>query len=495
MATKLALANLQNLAPKVSVPSYGRETLSPGIIHIGVGNFHRAHQQIYLDNLFAKGLSKDWAVIGAGVRSHDRIMRDKLMAQDFLTTGIELGDNGPSACIIGSMIGFLDVEDTNAALIAGLCDESTRIVSLTVTEGGYFLDASSSDIDYTAPDLQFDIANPERPRSAFGAIVSALKARREAGLLPFTVMSCDNIEGNGEVTRRLVVGLAAKTDPGLAEWIEANVTFPNSMVDGIVPATGDHERTLALKEFGIDDPVPVTFESYRQWVVEDKFVAGRPALEDVGVKFSSAVHDYERMKIRVLNGGHALITYPAALLEYEIVHEAMADPLIHAFFRKVEEQEILPHVKPIGDIQPSAYLDLIDKRFSNKAILDTTRRLGFDGSSRQPKFIVSSIAEGLKASTPVSGLALVSASWARYCEGSTDAGGRTAPNDPLWDELQNRAVAARQNPSAWLEMDAIYGKVSQNPAFANAFDYWLRSLWQKGTASTLRAYVDGNFPQ
>lgn len=492
---KLSLTAMRSLNPAVVVPAFERDDLTPGIVHIGVGNFHRAHQQLYLDNLFAKGLSRDWAVVGAGVRKADDIMRERLEEQDFLTTGIELSDSGAKARVIGSMIKFLPVEDDNRALIAELSQPYIRIVSLTVTEGGYFLDSGTGEPDYDLTDLKHDAARPEEPVTAFGAIVSALKMRRQNGSGPLTVMSCDNIEGNGDVTRGLLVGLAARSDTELAKWIEANVTFPNSMVDGIVPATGDFERALVRDRFGIDDPAPVTFETYRQWVVEDKFAAGRPKLEEVGVTFSDEVHAYERMKIRVLNGGHALITYPAALLGFEIVHEAMADPLIHAFFRKVEQEEVLPHVTQIGDVSPAAYLDLIDRRFSNKSILDTTRRLGFDGSSRQPKFILSSVADGIKAGTSISGLALVSACWARYCEGSTDVGGVTSPNDPLWSQLQQRAIAAKENPAVWLEMDAIYGKVSSNEAFRSSFEHWLRSLWDKGTAQTLKEYLEGDRPR
>lgn len=486
---KLSASNLHALGPNVSVPGYDRAKLSAGIVHIGVGNFHRAHQQLYLDNLFAKGLSMDWAVMGAGVRPTDAAMRTRLADQDFLTTGVELSDHGASARVLGSMVGFLPVQEDNAALIAELSKPSIRIVSLTVTEGGYFLDSGTGEPDYDHADLKHDVASPDRPVTAFGAIIAGLKRRLANGVGPLTVMSCDNIEGNGDVTKGLLIGLASRSDEKLAHWIDQNVTFPNSMVDGIVPVTGDRERGLVREQFGIEDPVPVTFETYRHWVIEDKFVAGRPLLEEVGVTFSLEVHDFERMKIRVLNGGHALMTYPSALLGYEIVHEAMADPLIHAFFRKVEKDEVLPHVKEVGGVSPDDYLDLIDRRFSNTSIVDTTRRLGFDGSSRQPKFILSSVADGIAANISVSGLALVSACWARYCEGTTDSGHVTAPNDPLWDELQLRARLAKADPVVWLDMDAIYGKVSGNEAFRKSFAYWLNSLWTKGTAATLKEYL------
>jgi mannitol 2-dehydrogenase len=279
------------------------------------------------------------------------------------------------------------------------------------------------------------------------------------------------------------------SDPALADWISQYVTFPNSMVDGIVPVTSDRERQLVLDKFGIEDLAPVTSETYRQWVVEDRFAAGRPSLEKVGVTFSDDVAKYERMKIRILNGGHAIITYPSALMDLEIVSDAMANPLIHAFFRKVETTEVLPHVDPIPDVTPAKYLDLIDGRFSNTAIVDTTRRLGFDGSSRQPKFILSSVADGLAAGSPVTGLALVSACWARYCAGKTDSGVSITANDPDWDRLKQLSLQARAEPLAWLSLKEVYGNVATDGRFAAAFAKWLPMLWERGTANTLGAYL------
>lgn len=488
---KLSNRTLASLPQTVKVPQYDRSRLSPGIIHVGVGNFHRAHQARYLDDLFNLGQDLDWAIIGAGVRPADAAMRDRLRDQDFLTTAVETDKDGIFARVIGSMIDFIPVEPDNATLIATMAQPHVRIVSMTVTEGGYYIDAATKGFARNHPDMLADARQPDRPATVFGAIIAALARRRASGLGPFTVMSCDNIPGNGNVSREVVTTLARMSDAALADWIAQNVAFPNSMVDGIVPVTGERERTLVRDRFGIEDAAPVTFEQYRQWVLEDRFCAGRPRLEKVGVTFSDQVHKYEAMKLRVLNGGHALMTYPAALLDFEIVHEAMADPLIHAFFRKVEEEEILPHVSPIGDVTPAAYLDLIDRRFCNPAIIDTTRRLGYDGSNRQPKFILASVADGLKSGAPVEGLALVAASWCRYCDGTTDSGKPIEANDPLWPQLRQAAAAARTTPAAWLAMRDIYGDLGGAPRFAEAFSRWLGSLWQRGTKATLQHYLNG----
>ncbi len=475
----------------VFLPRYDRSALTPGIVHIGLGNFHRAHMAVYLDDLFNLGEGHDWAILGAGVRAPDAQMRDALLAQDCLSTVIELDPQGKTARRVGAMIDFLPVEPENAALIAAMARPEIRIVSLTVTEGGYFIDAETGGFDAEASAIRADAANPDRPVTAFGAIIAALKVRRLAGLLPFTVMSCDNLPGNGHVTRATVTGLARLSDPELAVWIEGNVSFPNAMVDRITPATGPRERAMAAA-FGLgDDPVPVTCEPFRQWVVEDRFPTGRPALEKVGVTFSDQVHAYEMMKIRILNGGHAIIAYPGGLMDIEYVHEAMAHPLISAFLDKVEAEEVIPYVPPVPETDIPAYYRLIRTRFSNPEVADTERRLCFDGSNRQPKFIVPSVRDALAAGGPVEGLALVSALWCRYCAGTSDSGTAIAPNDPDWARLTALAAAARQDPQLWLAQPAIYGDLANSPAFADAFGRWLSALWQKGTAATLTRYCSG----
>jgi mannitol 2-dehydrogenase len=472
--------------PAPRLPAYDRSKLTPGIVHIGLGNFHRAHMAVYLDDLFALGEGHDWAILGAGVREGDATMRTALMAQDCLSTVIELDPKGRSARRIGSMIGFLPVEADNAALIAAMSRPEIRIVSLTVTEGGYFIDPATGHFDPHHPEIAADAARPHR--TAFGAIIAALKARRAAGTPPFTVMSCDNLPGNGHVTQAAVTGLARLHDAALADWIAENVAFPNGMVDRITPATGPRERAMAAA-FGLDDPVPVTCEPFRQWVLEDNFPQGRPALEMVGVTLTPHVHAYELMKIRILNGGHATIAYPGGLLDIEYVHEAMAHPLIRGFLNKVETEEIIPYVPPVPDTDIAAYYRLIVERFSNPEVADTERRLCLDGSNRQPKFIIPSVRDALAAGGSIDGLALVSALWCRYCFGETDSGTPIPPNDPNWHHLQAQARAAKTDPEVWLRMKTIYGALADNPQFASAFAKALTALWDKGTTQTLLDYI------
>ncbi|MCC1480788.1 mannitol dehydrogenase family protein [Roseibaca sp. Y0-43] len=485
---QLRNATLGDIPATVLRPSYARDRLTPGIVHIGMGNFHRAHQAWYLHRLMQQGAAQDWAIIGAGVRAGDAVMREKLLAQDCLTTLIELRPDGTSAEICGSMIGFLPVEAENAALIAQMADPAIRIVSLTVTEGGYFVNPATGSFDPTSPDIVHDAANPEAPRTAFGAIVAALRLRRAAGVGPFTVQSCDNLRGNGDITRDTVLGLARLSDPALADWIAQNCTFPNSMVDCIVPATGAAE-IAAARAFGIDDAAPVTHENFRQWVIEDKFCAGRPDWDRVGATFTDRVHDYEAMKIRILNAGHQVLANAGDLLGLVTIADCMADADVLAFWRKVEATEIVPHVAPVPDMQPMDYMHLIERRFSNPAIRDTTRRVAFDGSSRHPGFVLPILRDALVADARLSGLALVEALWARMCAGTREDGSEIEPNDPQWDALRAQAQLARSRPAAWLEQQAIYGGLAQEPRFARAFTQWLDLIWQDGARAALALYT------
>lgn len=479
------------VTPAFSLPAYDRSRLTPGIVHIGLGNFHRAHMAVYLDDLFALGEGMDWAIIGAGVRAPDARMRDALLGQDCLSTVIELDPAGKSARRIGAMVDFLPVAPDNAPLIAAMTRPEIRIVSLTVTEGGYFVDPATGQFDPAHPDIIADARNPDRPATAFGAILAALRARRAHGVPAFTVMSCDNLPGNGDVTRAAVTGLARLSDPALADWVAAEVAFPNGMVDRITPATGPRERAMAAS-FGLaDDPVPVTCEPFRQWVLEDHFPAGRPPLEKVGVTFTPNVHAFEAMKIRILNGGHAIIAYPGGLMDIEYVHEAMADPLIAGFLDKVEREEIIPILPPVPDTDLHAYYDLIRVRFSNPEVADTERRLCLDGSNRQPKFIIPSIADNLARGYLPRGLILESALWCRYCMGKSDAGLDIAPNDPNWDRLQSTARAAQADPALWLAMEDIYGAMGRDPQVIACFAGFLADLGKRGTRAVLADFLKG----
>lgn len=488
MTTKLCIANLDNITGGVEKPSYRAVDLTAGIIHVGIGNFHRAHQSIYLHRLFEQGLDRDWAILGAGVTEYDRIMRSKLETQNWLTTVVELNPKQLSARITGSMIDYIDINPP--AIIEAMADPAIRIVSLTVTEGGYFLDAETGGFNQSHPDIIAEIHNPEAPNTVFGIIIAALLKRRNHGVSPFTVMSCDNLPENGNVTARTLLGLANLVNADLHDWIADNVAFPNSMVDCITPATSERELELVKNTFGVDDSAPVVCEPFHQWVLEDKFPPGRPALENVGVEFVEDVAPYELMKLRILNGGHASIAYIAALLDIHYVHDAMLNPLITGFLSKLEYEEIIPTLEAIPGVSFTDYYEKIIERFSNEAVGDTIPRLCYDGFNRQPKFILPVIEDRLAQQNSIEGLALECAFWCRYCYGTTDSGAEIPANDPQWERLNKQARLAKDDPSKWLELTEVYGKLSQNEIFRKSFSSHLNSLWEKGISKTVKQYLD-----
>ncbi len=485
---RLSAASLADLRPTVAVPSYDRAAVTPGILHVGVGNFHRAHQAVYANDLLNAGHDPDWGIRGAGVRPADAAMRDRLAAQDWLSSVVEIDAGGLSASVIGAMVDFLPVAAGHRPIIAAIADPATRIVSLTVTEGGYYVDSATGVFDVAHPDIAQDALTPDSPLTVFGAIVAGL-ARRRAAKAPITVMSCDNLPGNGDVTRNAVLGLARATDADLAAWIADNVTFPNGMVDRITPATSESQIRMLRDEFGIEDAAPVFCEPFRQWVLEDAFAAGRPDWDAAGVTLTSNVHDYEAMKIRVLNGGHAIIAYAGGLAGIEFVHDAMQHPVIEAFLRKTEARDVLPDVKPVGDLSPAGYLDLTVERFRNPGVADTITRLCFDGSNRQPKFILPSVRDALARGHDPQGLALVSALWCRYCLGRTDAGAPIGPNDPNWDALKAAARRAESDPLAWLDQAEIYGDLRHSRRFCDGFAAAHRGIAESGAIGALEHYL------
>ena len=490
MTIKLSAATLGQISGEVAKPSYQNTDLSAGIVHVGVGNFHRAHQSTYLHRLFEMGIDRDWAIVGAGVTQYDEAMRERLVSQDWLTTVVELDPEQLSAHVTGAMIDFIEVD--HSAIIRAMAAPEVRIVSLTVTEGGYFVDAQSGGFESSHPDIVADGSNPGSPKTVFGVIIAALAARREKGIPPFTVMSCDNLPENGHVAKQAVLGLAKLQGNEIHDWIATQVAFPNSMVDCITPATGEREIGIVRDTFGIDDNAPVVCEPFHQWVLEDNFCNGRPALEKVGVEFVADVAPYELMKLRILNGGHASIAYLAGLLDIHYVHDAMNNPLVSRYLTKLENEEIIPTLQPIPGVSFDSYYQKIIERFSNEAVGDTIPRLCFDGLNRQPKFILPVIEARLEEQQSIDGLVLECALWCRYCYGTTESGKQIPPNDDQWPRLNSLAQLARDNPAQWLELGDVYGSLSQRSEFKQAFTDALNRIWEIGTPAAVEHYLAGD---
>lgn len=482
-------------AGKLSVPKYDPKTIKAGILHIGVGNFHRSHLAAYMNDLFDKnptGDNADWGIVGGGIMHFDAAKRDLLESQDWLQTIVEQDATTAKGIVIASMVDFLPVDHVNKQhkeLQDSLASPNIKIVSMTVTEGGYYL--SDGKFNLQALDIQHDVAAPTEPHTIFGMMVKALMIRKNAGVPPFTVLSCDNMPHNGAVVKSVMVQLAAAMHgEEFANWMQESVAFPSSMVDRITPGTTEATKAFVQETYGYADKAPIFCEPFRQWVIEDAFSAGRPAWEQLeNVTIVKDVVPFETMKIRILNGGHASLCYPAALLGIEYIHEAMEHPIIGPFLDTLERHEIIPTVPPVPDTDLKEYWGLIAKRFANPVLQDTIGRNCYDGASRQPKFIVPTAGDGLKAGKSVDGLALVSAMWCRYCMGTTEAGETIPANDPQWDALQSKAQAAKKDPTVWLGMIDVYGDVGLDPVFKESFGKALTTIENKGVEIVMQEYI------
>ncbi|MCH6163326.1 mannitol dehydrogenase family protein [Streptomyces marispadix] len=470
-------------------PRYDRTQLTAGIVHFGVGNFHRAHQAMAIDRLLADGLARDYGICGVGVLPSDARMRDVLTAQNGLYT-LELRhpDGSREARIIGSLIDYLYAPDDPGAVVERLARPEVRIVSLTVTEGGYHIDQTTGEFDPSDENIQHDLAHPGAPRSTFGLIVAGLRRRRAAGLPPFTVMSCDNLPGNGHVARGTIIAFARLQDADLADWISAEVSFPNSMVDRITPATSDADREHIRSAYHVDDEWPVPAEPFFQWVLEDDFGNGRPPFEQAGVEVVDDVTPYELMKLRLLNVGHQAMAYFGYLAGHRYVHEAMADPDLRALVRRYMDQEGTPTL-PVTGVDLGAYKDTLFERFSNVEVADTLARLCAEGSDRIPKWLVPVIRENLAAGRSIRISAAICASWARYAEGISEDGEPFGIVDRLAAERQEAARRQRAHPVAFIENQSLFGDLAADRTFRAAYTDALAMLHGEGARATYRKIV------
>jgi len=375
-APHLNEAALATLPPAVARPIYQRRDTRIGIVHLGVGAFHRAHQAVYVDDLLTD--DPDWAICGVSLHSSD--VRDALRPQDGLYT-LALLSEQPSLRVIGSVRELLCARDERAAVLARLADPGVRLVTLTITEKGYCL--SGDDLDFAHPEIAHDLASPDTPNGAIGHLVAGLHQRRKLGIAPYTVLSCDNLADNGGRLRHAVLQYAQQIDAGLARWIEAEVAFPRSMVDSITPATDETFRARVAQQLGCIDAWPVQREPYAQWVVEDRFCNGRPAFERAGVTMSDDIAGYDRAKLRLLNGPHSALAYLGSLLEIETVAEAMAEPLLAGFVERLMREDIVPSLDAPRGFDPGVYIDAILARFRNPAIRHRLSQIAWDGSQKR----------------------------------------------------------------------------------------------------------------
>ncbi|WP_460352294.1 MULTISPECIES: mannitol dehydrogenase family protein [unclassified Pseudomonas] len=484
---KLNEQNLHRLAPEVQLPAYNLSDTRQGIAHIGVGGFHRAHQAYYTDALMNTGQALDWAICGVGLRAEDRRARDDLKEQDYLFTLFELGDNDDTEVrVIGAIRDMLLAEDGAQALIDKLADPQIRIVSLTITEGAYCIDDSNGEFMAHLPQIQHDLAHPQTPKTVFGFLCAALEKRRGAGTPAFTIMSCDNLPHNGEVTRKALLAFATLRDPGLRDWIEQNVSFPNAMVDRITPMTSTAHRLQLADKHAVDDAWPVVCEPFVQWVLEDKFVNGRPAWEQVGVQFTDDVSPYEEMKIKLLNGSHLALTYLGFLKGYRFVHETMNDPLFVRYMRAYMDLDVTPQLAPVPGIDLTDYKNTLVARFSNQAIADQLERVCSDGSSKFPKFTIPTINRLIADGKETKRAALVVAAWALYLKGVDENGDTYTIPDPRAEFCQGLVADDALITQRLLAVEEIFGTaIPRSAAFVAAFEWCCNSLREVGVTRTL----------
>ncbi|MDQ3592015.1 MAG: mannitol dehydrogenase family protein [Actinomycetota bacterium] len=480
------------LRESIPVPDYDRSQVRPSIVHLGVGGFHRAHEAMYLDRLMAVAKALEWGICGVGLMPGDRRMQEVLSAQDHLYTLVVKHPDGTlEPRVIGSIVDYLFAPDDYDAVIEKMAAEQTRIVSLTVTEGGYNVHSVTGEFDEKNADVQRDLAADAEPHTMFGLVCAALARRRERGLAPFTVMSCDNIQGNGDVAHKMFAAFARLRDPSFGEWVDSEVHFPNSMVDRITPATSDEDRDAVAELLQVRDEWPVVCEPFTQWALEDSFSLGRPPLEEVGVQLVDDVTPYELMKLRLLNASHQALCYLGYLSGYRYAHEVCQDPLFVDFLLGYMDDEATPTLEPAPGVDLPDYKRQLIERFANAEVRDTLARLCAESSDRIPKWLLPVIRSQLASGGSVERSALVVAAWARYAEGVDEQGEPIEVVDRLRDELIAAARSQHDDPDAFIANREVFGDLVEHAGFMAVYRDHLASLHANGAHATVKAVVAG----
>lgn len=468
---KLNMKTLPLIPREATFPEYDRSVLKAGIVHIGVGAFHRAHQAYYTDTLLQNPANKGWGICGIGLLDSDRKIIDGLAQQDGLYTVLITGQDGiRTARVIGSIIECLYAPDDPEAVIEKMAGADIRIITLTITEGGYNFDSATGEFLIREPAIQTDLKNPENPKTVFGYLTQSLKRRMTQGLKGLTILSCDNIPHNGDVLKKMLLAYAEVAEPMMTDWIRKEIAFPNSMVDRITPVTTVTDKENLKAVFSIDDACPVICEPYIQWVIEDSFVNGRPSWETVGAKFVKDVVPYEKMKIRLLNAGHSLLGFLGILSECKTVDEAVNAPLIPDFLRDFMDKDVTPILGTVEGIDLVKYKVRLIQRFGNPYIKDNLSRICLESSAKIPKFVLPTIRENLEKGGEIKHSTAIVAAWCRYLELAGTPGHNYEIRDVMKDALQKNAVASvKQDPLAFIKMETLFGDLAQSERFVKSY--------------------------
>ncbi len=462
---------IHTIDPSIRVPSYNRKELKTGIVHIGVGGFHRAHQAVVIQKLIEMGGNNNWGICGVGLREGDQKIADTFEKQDCLYSLITRHPGGQVECdLMAQMVDFLWAPVDKQAVINRMAHIETKIVSLTITEGGYNL-RSDGEFDISHPDIQYEIKNPDDPKTIYGYLFAALKKRKASGLAPFTIMSCDNIQHNGDVIKKMMYSFATTRDPDFANWIAAHVAFPNSMVDRITPVTTQAELDYLADHCNLEDEWPVTCEPFLQWIIEDSFSDGRPDFDKVGgVQFVTDVTPYEKMKIRLLNAGHSVLGIFGALMGIQTIDACMENDQLRKILRKFWDSEATPMLDEVEGIDLDEYKDSLQERFGNPNIKDKVSRICSESSAKLPKFLLPTVEENLQKNGNIETATLLIAAWCYYSHKQIDKHGQPLEIiDAMKQELQAAAQQTQEDASAFLKIRQVFGELGEDKEFQDLF--------------------------
>jgi fructuronate reductase len=490
MPDRLTLASLAGVPPDVAKPAYDPANVTVGILHLGLGAFHRAHEAVYTDDVLAS--DPRWGICGVSLKTPRAV--EPLAAQDGLYTFLERTGERVGVRVIGALRETLFAGTSRAALVARFADPAITIVSSTVTEKGYCHDPATGALNALHPDIVHDLAYPDAPESAIGIIVAGLRARRTAHAGRLTFLCCDNLPHNGRMVEGLVRTFAQERDATLARWIDDHVTFPSTMVDRIVPATTDADIAEAQRRLGVHDAAPVTAEPFAQWVIEDRIHAPRPRWEDAGAQLVSDVAPFELMKLRLLNGSHSTLAYLGCLMGHELVWQASRDPLVATLIERQMKEEIVPTLARPPGVDPHAYCAQLLERFRNTALPHRTRQIAMDGSQKLPQRLLATARDRLADGAPLVHLPLAIAGWIRYASGSDEHGGRIEVQDPLAGTFRAIVSEARGDPGpiadGFLDLASVFGAdLVAHYAFREAVRKHVIALFRDGAQVTLAHHL------
>lgn len=484
---KLNTQNLSQFPTDVAIPLYDRSKVKTGIVHVGIGGFHRAHQAYYTDQLLHKENQENWGICGIALLDFDAKIYNTLKEQDGLYTLIvkEL-DGTLTKKIIGSIVEYLFAPENPIKVIEKMASEDVKIITLTITEGGYNYNEATGDFNYENPAIHHDIKNPMAPKTIFGYLTQALKLRKENGVAGVAIQSCDNIQGNGHVTKKMLLSYVQLAEPELVPWIEENVSFPNAMVDRITPATSALDIEILKETSAIDDAWPVVCEPFKQWVIEDDFIAGRPAWETVGAQFVADVVPYEKMKLSLLNAGHSVLGILGALYGFSTIDEAANNADISSFLRIYMGNEVTPTLGELEGVNLKNYKFSLIQRFGNIYIKDQIERICSESSAKIPIFILPTINAQLARKGSIEHAAFIIAAFAVYSVGVNEHGAQLIIKDAMKSVLNEKAILARKNPDAFLEIEAIFGKLKSNKTFMEAYTNAYQNIVSNGVEKSVK---------